>query len=223
MGRVAFVKANVTVTGFVNTRPSGSNLKMGLAAVIPAGGVASVVVTVIIVVDATAPAGMSRCALLSGSATVPPAAGVTDTVAVCAAVVFPLPEPHAASASAVPIATADPAKDEKDTRPRSASELSMAPTIGRRSAVLDELEARRSDGTRRSSASLARGAQRFVTRGSPLLLVEPRSFDAGAPPISRPRPFSSLRVPLARRGMRGRWRFEDNSRRSRGRRGRSTD
>jgi hypothetical protein len=72
MGRVAFANVKVTVTGFAKTRPSGSNLRIGLAAVMPAGGVASVVETVIIVADVRAPAGMSRCALLSGSVTVPP-------------------------------------------------------------------------------------------------------------------------------------------------------
>src|SRR5690349_13131489 len=126
MGRVAFAKVNVTVTGFAKTRPSGSNLRMGLAAVMPAGGVASVVDTVIIVVVVTAPAGMSRCALLSASATVPPCSGVTADVAVCVGV-LPPPDPQPTSAAAQ--ANTEQER-KKDTPLRPVIELDMALSIG---------------------------------------------------------------------------------------------
>jgi len=98
---VAFASWNVTVTGLRNTRPSGSNLRMGPSAVMPVGAVAPVVDTVIIVVDETAPAGTFNVAALFGSVTVPPAAGVMAELAVWGVVVLPAPpQPARPSAAA---------------------------------------------------------------------------------------------------------------------------
>ena len=88
------MNAKVTVTGVANTRPSGSNFRIGLSAVMPAGAASVVVVIVIIVVDETAPGGTSSFAELSASATVPPADGEIDALAVDAFVAVPAPPPQ---------------------------------------------------------------------------------------------------------------------------------